>query len=254
MSSSLPVALITGATSGIGAALAQQLAPTHRLALCGRRPDRLAALRTRLTDSKATILTESVDLRQESQILAFFERIQTEWGGVDVLINNAGLGHQANLRSGQTALWQDMLDVNVMALCICTREAIRQMEAKTTANPSHPAGQIIHISSLSGHRVPGPTSPFYAATKAAVRSLTEGLRQELRASGSSIRVTAISPGYVETEFAEKFYGDAAKATAVYSRFPCLQPQDIAAAVAYILAQPPHVQIHDILLRPTRQPT
>lgn len=254
MSTHRPVALITGATSGIGAALAQHLATTHRLALCGRRADRLAALAERLTAAGATVLARPIDLGQESEILALFQAIAAEWGGVDVLINNAGLGHQASLRSGSTAEWQEMLSVNVMALCICTREAIAQMEAKADRELQAPPGQIIHISSLSGHRVPGPVSTFYAATKAAVRSLTEGLRQELRAAGSQIRVTAVSPGYVETEFAEKFYGDAAQAAEVYGRYPCLQPEDIAAAVAYILAQPPHVQVQDILLRPTLQPT
>ena len=113
--------------------------------------------------------------------------------------------------------------------------------------------EVIHIGSMSGHRVPG-TGGVYSATKFAVRSLTEGLRRELRAADSDVRVSAISPGYVETEFAAVYSSSEQAARETYARFPCLQPEDVAAAVLHALEQPPHVQIHDILLRPTRQPT
>ena len=112
------------------------------------------------------------DLRNESDILRMFAEIETLWGGVDILVNNAGLGHKAPLLSGSTEHWREMLDVNILALCVCTREATRQMHARGQ-------GHVIHISSMSAHRVP-PNSGVYSATKFAVRSLTEGLRQELR--------------------------------------------------------------------------
>ncbi|MBE7379858.1 MAG: SDR family NAD(P)-dependent oxidoreductase [Leptolyngbya sp. SIO1E4] len=241
-----PVALITGASSGIGQAIAQTLAQQgYRVALCARRGDRLAALKTELIAGGAEVLIHPTDLRQESDILTLFETIRQTWGGVDALINNAGLGYKAPLMSGQTEAWREMLDVNVLALCICTREAIQDMQQRGDR------GHIVHISSLSGHRVPG-ASGVYAATKFAVRALTEGLRQELRAANSAIRISAISPGFTETEFAEKYHNSPETAQEIYSRFPVLQPQDVANAVAYVLAQPEYVQVQDILLRSTYQ--
>ena len=115
------------------------------------------------------------------------------------------------------------------------------------------AGHVIHVSSMAAHRVPRG-SGVYSATKYAVRSLTEGLRQELRAAKSPIRVTAVSPGYVETEFAAAYHKSEETAAKTYSRFPVLQSEDIAEAVVYVLSQPAHVQVHDVLMRPTQQPT
>lgn len=254
---SAPVAMITGASSGIGAAIARRLAEAgYRLALCARRLERLEQLKADCVAagnevglSTSDVLIQSVDLRQESQILEFFEHVRQKWGGVDVLINNAGLGHREPLMTGETEAWREMLEVNVLALCICTREAIRDMCDRSNQRPG--SGQIIHISSMSAHRVPGG-SGVYAASKFAVRALTEGLRQELRAAEADIRVSSISPGFVETEFAEKYHNSTEKAREVYSQFSVLQPQDIAEAVWYVLSQPAHVQVHDILVRPTQQ--
>lgn len=243
-----PVALVTGASSGIGAAIARTLAEQgYCVAICARRHDRLTALQKDLTAMGAEVLSHVADLRQEVDILAVFEAIRRRWGGVDVLINNAGLGHKSPLMSGETEAWREMLDVNVLALCICTREAVKDMQQRGDR------GHIIHVSSLSGHRVPG-ASGVYAASKFAVRALTEALRQELRAAKSAIRVSAISPGFTETEFAEKYHGDAAKAEAIYSQFPVLQATDIANAVMYVLSQPDYVQVQDVLMRSTFQQT
>lgn len=249
--------MITGASSGIGAAIALRLAKEgYRLALCARREKRLAELKADciengqaagLTDQD--VLIQAVDLRQEAEILSFFDHVRQQWGGVDVLINNAGLGHKEPLMTGKTEAWRDMLEVNVLALCICTREAIRDMCDRREYR-NYP-GHIIHISSMSAHRVPGG-SGVYAATKFAVRALTEGLRQELRAADTDIRISSISPGFVETEFAEKYHNSVEKAREVYSQFSVLQPQDIAEAVWYVLSQPAHVQVHDVLVRPTQQ--
>ncbi|MEA5466425.1 SDR family NAD(P)-dependent oxidoreductase [Leptothoe sp. PORK10 BA2] len=242
-----PVAVVTGASSGIGMAIAQRLAADgYNLALGARRQQRLTSLADELTQQYGIeVLTQAVDLRDEGQILAWFGAIATRFNGLDVLVNNAGLGHQETLSTGSTEKWRETLEVNVLALCICTREAINLMRTL-----GKDRGHIVHISSMSGHRVPG--SGMYSASKFAVRALTEGLRQELRADSSAIRISAISPGFVETEFAEKYSGSAAQAQMVYGQFPILQPQDIANAVAYILSQPDYVQVHDILLRPTQQ--
>lgn len=242
------VALVTGASSGIGRAIAQALAQQgYRLALCARRRDRLVALQQELTDIGAEVLICEADLRQESDILNGFEAIRQGWGGVDVLVNNAGLGHKAPLMSGETADWREMLEVNVLALCICTREAIKDMQRRGDR------GHIVHIGSLSGHRVPGP-SGVYAASKFAVRALTEGLRQELRAADSNIRISTISPGFTQTEFAGKYHNSSEIAQDIYSRFPVLQAQDVANAVIYVLSQPEYVQVQDVLVRSTYQST
>jgi 17beta-estradiol 17-dehydrogenase / 3beta-hydroxysteroid 3-dehydrogenase len=114
------------------------------------------------------------------------------------------------------------------------------------------AGHVVHVSSMAGHRIPGPDAGVYAATKFAVRALTEGLRQELRARKSPIRVTAISPGYVETEFAEIFSGRPRADAELAARLRTLEARDVAEAVLWVVTRPAHVQVHDVLLRPTEQ--
>ncbi|MFK8181842.1 MAG: SDR family NAD(P)-dependent oxidoreductase [Phormidesmis sp.] len=240
-----PVAMVTGASSGIGLAIARRLASEgYDLAICARREQRLIEVTEMLSRQGVEVLCQVVDLRDETQILSFFAAVKAKWNRLDVLINNAGLGHKESLMNGKTDAWREMLDVNVLALCICTREAIQLMQP---ANSGH----IMHVSSMSGHRVPAITG-IYSATKFAVRSHAETLRRELRAANSDIRITAISPGIVETEFAEKYHGSAEKAKATYSQFPVLKAVDIANAIAYALSQPAYVEVNDILLRPRAQ--
>ncbi len=235
------VALVTGGSSGIGKALVSELlAQGCVVASCARRVDQLK----KVSDSE-NLLALQVDLRSEKEILKMFAHIQSKLGGVDILINNAGLGHEVSLIDGPTESWREMLDVNVLALSICTREAVKQMQNKQNT------GHIIHVGSMAGHRVPS-IAAFYSATKFAVRALTEGLRQELRAAKSSIRVGEISPGVVETEFLDKYFNDKVKAKQVYSGICSLQATDVARAVVYMLQQPKHVEVHDILMRPTEQ--
>jgi NADP-dependent 3-hydroxy acid dehydrogenase YdfG len=143
-----------------------------------------------------------------------------------------------------------MLEVNILALSICTREAIKDMRERGDN------GYVIHISSLGAHRQNPASSGngMYVATKYAVRALTEALRRELRKLGSGIRVTAISPGLVKTEFAARFLESEVAAQEIYGRFRVLQPEDIASIIRHVLSCPPHVQMHDILIRPTDQET
>lgn len=237
------VALVTGASSGIGQAISQQLAAAGvKVVAAARRLERLEALR----EAHAELITPlPVDLREPASIHALFAAIQERHGGVDILVNNAGLGYETPLIGGNESMWREMLEVNVLALSICTSLAVQSMRARGDK------GHIVHVSSMAAHRVP-PGSGMYSASKYAVRSLTEGLRQELRASGSQIRIGSISPGYVETEFHARFYQSEERAEAAYRQFPVIQPQDIASLVLQILEAPPHVQVHDILLRPTLQ--
>ena len=129
-------------------------------------------------------------------------------------------------------------------LAIATREAIQDMERRGVA------GHVVHVSSMAGHRIPGPDSGMYAATEFAVRALTEALRQELRARKSPIRVTAVSPGHVRTEFADVFSGTSGAADALAARLKPLDAVDVARAILWVVTQPPHVEVHDVLVRPT----
>ncbi len=238
------VALVTGASSGIGHAIATRLVDGGmRVAGCGRDAAAMQRLREKLGGRFLPIVC---DLRDEGSILEMFATVDTAFGGVDVLVNNAGLGHASPLCSGQTEHWREMLEVNVLALCICTREAVQRMHHR--GGPGH----VLHISSMAAHRTP-PGSGVYSATKFAVRALTEALRQELNERNSPVRVTALSPGFVETRFAERYHKTEDAAATTYGAYPVLQPADVADAVAWALEQPPHVQIHDVLMRPTRQP-
>ena len=242
------VALVTGASAGIGKALVERLlADGMRVVACARRVERVEALCEALDPGGERTLALRADLRSESDLHGLFEHIRGHWGGVDVLINNAGLGHNAPLLSGETAHWREMLEVNVLALCVCTREAVADMRSRGDD------GHVIHISSMAAHRVPAG-SGVYSATKYAVRALTEALRLELRAAGSGVRVSALSPGFVETEFAAHYHKSEEAAERTYGRFKVLTADDMADAVAYILSAPAHMQIHDVLVRPTDQPS
>jgi NADP-dependent 3-hydroxy acid dehydrogenase YdfG len=183
-------------------------------------------------------------MRVEADVVGLVAAARERFGGVDALVNNAGLGRKAPISSAPSAPWREMLETNVLGLLIATREAIQDMDRRGVA------GCVVHVSSMAGHRVPGPDSAVYAATKFAVRAITEGLRQELRARKSAIRVSCVSPGYVATEFADVFAGPGGTPSDPGIRV--LDAADVAQAVVWVLSQPPHVQVHDVLLRPTAQ--
>ena len=240
------VALVTGASSGIGRAVAVALLRAGaRVALSARRADRLEAVAAAYPSERTLVCT--ADLRREEEITAMFDAIRRSWGGVDILVNSGGLGRKAPLVEGPTDAWREMLEVNVLGLCVCTREAVADMRRRGDA------GHIVHVSSMAAHRVPGG-SGVYSATKYAVRALTEGLRKELRELGSQIRVSSVSPGFVETEFAEVYHGTPEAADQTYGRFKVLEAEDVAATVLHVLESPSHVSIHDVLMRPTEQKT
>lgn len=243
------VAVVTGASSGIGEAIALMLAEHGaRLVLLARREDRLEALAQVIAtrSPSAEVLSQRCDLRDEPQIVAAFAAARQRWDGVEILINNAGLGRDAPLCRGATEDWREMLELNVLALSVCTREALADMRRRGDR------GHVVHVSSMAAHRVPRGGG-MYSATKFAVRALTEGLRQELRDADSGIRVSAVSPGFVETEFAQVYHRDPSAGERTYGRYPVLQPEDVAEAVRYVLTAPARVQVHDVLVRPTAQP-
>lgn len=243
------VAVVTGASSGIGAALTRLWCTKGlRVVAAGRRKAKLDVLREQLpAECQARFLPVTCDVQDETSLKQLFERARTHFGAVDVLVNNAGIGYQTPLADGETQPWRDMLEVNVLALCVATREAVAHMSKQGTE------GHIFHISSMSAHRATDGAG-MYGATKAAVRSLTESLRGELHQRQLPIRISSVSPGFVETEFHAKFYNDPEKARRLYQSIKALTPDDVAECVDFALNAPPHMQVHDVLLRGKDQQT
>ncbi|XP_041096758.1 dehydrogenase/reductase SDR family member 11a isoform X2 [Polyodon spathula] len=246
------VALVTGASVGIGAAIARALVQ-HGMKVvgCGRSVDKIEKLAAECQSAgyTGTLIPYKCDLSNEEEILSMFSAIKTLHQGVDVCINNAGLARAEPLLSGKTEGWRNMIDVNVLALSICTREAYQSMKERNIDD-----GHIININSVLGHKShPDARAHFYGATKYAVTALTESVRQEVRDQKTHIRVTSISPGLVETDFAYRtFSHDPDKAVQMYSELKCLQATDIANAVVFALGAPSHVQVGEIIIRPVEQ--
>ncbi len=238
------VAWVTGASSGIGRAIAERLVSDGlKVCVSSRRERKLGELRDQFGDR---VLPVQLDVTQEESVRSVADRIRQTWGGLDVLVNNAGLGHQESLLEGSTARFREMLDVNLLGLLLTTREGVALMRGRHE-------GHVFHLGSLAGHRVL-PGSNVYGATKYAVRALAESLRQELHAASLPIRVTTISPGIVATEFHANFYGSQEQAAQLYEKYQVLKPDDIADTVMYALHTPPHVALHDVLVRSRFQPS
>lgn len=240
-------ALVTGASSGIGRAIALALAENGAtVALLARREERLLEVSSEICEKGGIAFSVPVDLADTDLTRDAVHMAASSLDGLDILINAAGVGRQARLTDGDINDWKTMLDINVLALSVVTREALPYFPEE--------GGHIVNISSMSGHRVPGKGG-FYAATKFAVRALTEGLRQELRAAGSLTRVSSVSPGFVDTELLDEYFGgssDAAKYDAI--GYPILKPEDIADLVIHQLTMPATAEVTDILVRPTAQAT
>ena len=238
-----PIALITGASSGIGKAIAEQIADHYRLIICGRRTSRLEAL-SKVLSHKTEILIGSFDVRDQSAVFHFIDSLPDEWQNIFVLINNAGNAHGLSfLHEGDTQDWDAMIDINVKGLLYVSRAIIPKMiKAK--------AGHIINLGSIAGTDV-YPRGNVYNASKFAVDALTKGMRMDLNTHG--IKVSEIKPGLVETEFSEvRFKGDLEKAKQAYAGYDPLQAQDIAECIAFMLSRPKHVNIGDMVVLPLAQ--
>ena len=238
-----PIALITGASSGIGKAIAEQIADHYRLIICGRRTSRLEAL-SKVLSHKTEILIGSFDVRDQSVVSHFIDSLPDEWQNIFVLINNAGNAHGLSfIHEGDTQDWDAMIDINVKGLLYVSRAIIPKMiKAK--------AGHIINLGSIAGTDV-YPRGNVYNASKFAVDALTKGMRMDLNTYG--IKVSEIKPGLVETEFSEvRFKGDLEKAKQAYAGYDPLQAQDIAECIAFMLSRPKHVNIGDMVVLPLAQ--
>jgi len=240
------IALITGATSGIGEATALLLAKNNfSIIITGRRKEKLVMLRDKLiAETNSEVLILNFDIRSLPQNEAAINSLPKEWQNIDVLVNNAGLAAGFNsIQDGVIDDWERMIDTNIKGLLYITRLVSPKMIERGT-------GHIINISSIAGKE----TYPFgnvYCATKHAVQSVTKGMRIDLLKYG--IKVSSVSPGAVETEFSlVRFNGDKNKAKQVYKGFTPLNAQDIADTILFILTRPKHVNIDDVLIMPTDQ--
>ena len=235
-----PIALVTGATSGIGEATARLITKDYRLILCGRRQERLDGLAKELGEA----YTLSFDVRSRSEVFDAIHSLPEEWQSIDVLINNAGNAHGLDfIHEGNPDDWDAMMDINVKGLLYVSKAIVPGMVARKK-------GHIVNVSSIAGLEV-YPKGNVYCASKHAVDALTKGMRMDLNAHG--IKVTSIDPGLVETEFSEvRFKGDTERAAAVYANYTPLTAMDVAETIEFALSRPPHVMIGDILILPTDQ--
>lgn len=238
------IALITGATSGIGEATARLFAQKGlKVIICGRRKERLDKLQNELSDYTA-VYQLCFDVSQEAQVRKSLSELPNEWQKIDILINNAGNAHGLDpIHTGDLQDWEAMIDINVKGLLYVSRYVIPQMIERKK-------GHIVNIGSIAGKEV-YPNGNVYCASKAAVDSLTKGMRIDLNPFG--IKVTQIAPGLVETEFSlVRFKGDTQRAKKVYEGYQPLTAQDIADVIWYAVSVPEHVQIADVVIFPTAQ--
>jgi NADP-dependent 3-hydroxy acid dehydrogenase YdfG len=237
------VALVTGASSGIGEAIAQALAQAGlKVAAVARRRERLDRLVEEVRGAGGDMIAVTADLAREADILAMFSAVHDHWGTVDVLVNNAGSGRMGPLEAGSADDLRQMLEVNVLAVSISMREALKDMEGKEDAI-------IINISTIYAHLPQVPNFSFYQGSKMALRAMTDTLRAELHARNSKVRVGMISPGMTATEFRTVASGGRISYESYFEGCQPLLPADLAQAALYMLSTPSYVQVHDILLSP-----
>jgi 3-hydroxy acid dehydrogenase / malonic semialdehyde reductase len=238
------IVFLTGATSGIGEATARLLAKHNfKLILCGRRKDRLEKLQAELAAMTA-VTTLSFDVRDQPEVRKQIQSLPEKWKQIDILINNAGNAHGMDpIQSGSLEDWDAMMDINVKGLLYVSREILPVMTARKS-------GHVINLGSIAGKEV-YPNGNVYCGSKFAVDAITKGMRLDLNPYG--IKVTALNPGLVETEFSlVRFKGDADKSSTVYKGIQPLKGEDIADVILYTLTCPPHVVLADITIFPTAQ--
>lgn len=237
-------ALVSGASSGIGKATAEALASAgFQLIICGRRADRLAALQQQLS-AKVSVHVLVFDVSDRKAVQAAINSLPAEFSQIDLLVNNAGNAHGLGpIQAGDLDDWDTMVDLNIKGLLYLTRIISPQMVERSS-------GHIINVGSIAGKEVYA-NGNVYCATKHAVDALTRAMLIDLNPYG--IKVGAINPGMVETEFSVvRFKGDEARAKQVYSGLQPLTPHDVAEVIAFMATLPPHVNISDLTLLPTAQ--
>ncbi|XP_055843424.1 farnesol dehydrogenase-like [Episyrphus balteatus] len=235
------VAVVTGASSGIGEAIANDLvAAGLRVVALGRRQERLDQNRSKLApELQKRFFPRKCDVTNEADVKTTFDWIEKTLGGVDILVNNAGVARLGKLIDMDTSLIDETINTNIRGLVYCTQAAYKSMKARNFN------GHIVHINSVAGHSVPqmekNDSLNIYSPTKFAVTAINETIRRELRDIGSKIKTTSISPGFVRTEILSK------EDLELIETF--LNPEDISKAVLFAISTPPHVQISELIVKP-----
>ena len=240
------ITLITGATAGIGEACAHVFArERYDVIITGRREDRLEKLAQQLKkEYNVNVLTLEFDVRNREEVIGKLEALPDEWKKINVLVNNAGLSQGLDpIQDGSYEDWETMIDTNVKGLLYVTKVVSNWMIANGF-------GHIVNLGSIAGKEV-YPNGNVYCASKHAVDALNKGMRIDLLPYG--IKVTAVHPGAVETEFSEvRFKGDKTRAKKVYDGFEPLVAKDIAETIWFVVSRPPHVNINELTIMPTAQ--
>jgi len=241
------VAIVTGASSGIGEATAEALvAEGAMVVLAARRADRLEKLAARLGPSTLAVPTDLADLRQASVLV---ERTVESFGRLDVLVNNAGVMLIGPVLGSPLEEWQAMVDLNLTALLACTHTALPHLVEAAASGPRQVA-DIVNVSSVAGRKV-SPGGAVYSATKYAVGAFSEGLRQEL--ATRRVRVTVVEPGLTDTELTHHIRPEVlAPMQAALDQMPSIGASDVAAAIAFVVTRPAQVAVNDLVVRPTMQ--
>lgn len=234
--------LITGASSGIGAGIARELAKAGATVVLGaRRTDRLEALAEEIRSGGGRVAIRRLDVTNRADVAAFAESARQEFGRVDVIVNNAGVMPLSLMASLKVDEWDQMVDVNIKGVLYGIAAVLPEMTERGS-------GHIINIASIGALSV-SPTAAVYCATKFAVRAISDGLRQERE----DIRVTCIHPGVVESELANTITDPTAAQAMKNYRAIALQPDAIGRAVRFAIEQPEDVDVNEIVVRPTRSP-
>jgi len=239
------VAIITGASSGIGYATALALSKVGvKVAIGARRTDKLEQLENEIKKNGGDVLSQKLDVTKKADCDAIVDQTIKKWGTVDILVNNAGLMPLSFVKSLKVDEWEQMIDVNIKGVLFMTAGVVSHMKEKKS-------GHIVNISSVAG-RIVFPAGSVYCATKHAITAFSEGLRQELSVR-SNIRVTCIEPGVVYTELLNTITDEALKGFLESAKnMQGLQADDIANAILFAVQSPEHMNVNEILVRPTTQ--
>jgi NADP-dependent 3-hydroxy acid dehydrogenase YdfG len=239
------VAIITGASSGIGEATARALAKAGaKVAIGARRTDRLEQVKLQIEKDGGEVFMQRLDVTKKADCDSFVDAVIQKWGTVDILVNNAGLMPLSFFKNLKVSEWDQMVDVNIKGVLYCTGAVIPHLVAKKS-------GHIVNLSSVAG-RIVFPAGSVYCATKHAVAAFSEGLRQEFSVR-YNIRVTSIEPGVVATELNDTITDESLKGFVESAKkMVALQAEDIANAILFAVESPPHMNVNEILIRPTTQ--
>jgi NADP-dependent 3-hydroxy acid dehydrogenase YdfG len=239
------VAIITGASSGIGYATALALSKAGaKVAIGARRIDKLVDLENKIKENNGEVFSQKLDVTKNDECNSFVNNVLEKWGSVDILVNNAGLMPLSFVKNLKIDEWDQMIDVNIKGVLYCTGAVVSHMLEKKS-------GHIVNISSVAG-RIVFPAGSVYCATKHAITAFSEGLREELSVR-KNIRVTCIEPGVVSTELTNTITDESLQGFVENAKkMKTLQADDIANAILYAVESPSHVNVNEMLIRPTTQ--